>query len=100
VDAAENDALTQDAAKLIQLRRAATDPPNLSQPDTWRDIGIELGFEQDAIRLRPEGDSATNVEVLDREHLSVGSETAHDYRSADELADRIEAIYERLRSSP
>jgi hypothetical protein len=86
-----NDEIIEQAATVILIRHTSN-PPTKSAPDNWRDIGIDLTWDdQLRLRLRPIGDDATDVEAFDRDGRRA-HEVVRGYSSPDDLADRIEAI--------
>src|SRR5208283_317941 len=100
-----NDEIIQAAVQEIQLR-SPLDPPTVSKPETWRQIGIELLYYSYKVRLRPVGDDTTRVEVFDdRGNPRTGPEIVGGYLEdfdqgddlgpAKKLADEVEGVYRR-----
>lgn len=88
-----NDKIIEDAAELVQMRHP-DDPPTVSKPPNWRDIGIDLVFRRHIVRLRPDTDGAL-IQVFGRQDVFLLDDRVAGYDSADDLADRIGANYRR-----
>ncbi len=99
----DNDTIIEAAVQAIQVR-STLDPPTVSKPETWRQIGIELTYPPGhKVRLRPAGDDTTTVEVFDgRQNPLTPPEDVSGYldhndqtAAAKRLADEIEGVYRR-----
>jgi hypothetical protein len=92
--AIENSDIVKAAAELIRERAPSDDRPRVWAPAGWRELDIEHSGQL-VIRLRPVGEDATvDVEVFSYASL-LTSERLRKYRTADGLADLIEAVQRR-----
>jgi hypothetical protein len=88
-------AMGSDNHEIIEAAVEAIDPPAVSAPESWRAIGIDLQYDgQLVVRLRPAGDDATDVEVFSYGG-PIAAEHLHKYRSAERLAELVEAVHRR-----
>ena len=101
MDEATNRRTVEGAVEVILFRAAQRQEPlpTFSKPDSWPEQGIELGYDDATLNLRPIGDDTVAVLVSSARRARLREDEVSDYTSSEEVADRVEAIWRAGRSA-